>query len=813
MKELLIHRHRYEPDDDAPGGAVIRVDDGGFITFADINSEQLFGYDHTELRGQPFKQLVATRQDNPLLPPHDETLRSGETVMLTLRHRDGVFFTGHIQLRVDMMDADQAADAHIEQRPDLPLDNRVLNVVEEAGKLGVWEFDVRSNRLSWSDGVYRLFELRVGQEISPDHALYYFHDQQQRIRAAFRRCLRNGKPFRLDLDILTARQQKRWVRLSGKPLARGEHITSLAGTLVDVSDEYHRTAEKLHWRGLFRSLMAATEDLVVAVDRDLRILALNKAYADQFESTFGKRPEEGVLISELLEDSPNERRLYQRLWERALERDSFCVEMPLAQQERELPVYEIHYHRLRDSDGEIIGATHMARNISSRLRVSDNLNYLSSHDPMTGLLNRREFLVRLRRALELGVSRGTPCSLLYLDLDNYAEFNNEAGPGSGDRYLRELAGLLAAKVRQRDALARVGSDKFAVLLDNCSEAEARKVSENLRQVIESFAFEWREHVLQTTVSGGLIPIEESEQGSAEDLLALAADLCQTARNAGRSRIHVHRDQSIAMEEHAARELLEHLQQCIHRDDGLILEYLAMRPVSSVTWGDYVEILVRLPDNTAGADHWHPESFLPIAERFDLACQLDRQVIYRTLQWLNRQELLEPRLKLCSFNLSMASVMDTDLPDYIADLVESSRFPADVFCFEIRERDATQEPENVARCCEALKKIGCKLALDGVGASVQSYSLIAKLPVDIIKFDQSLMRTIEEDPVQQVIIEALHKIAEVSGKITVAPFIESDQALREVRRLGIHFAQGFRLLPPRALSDLAPVDLASRGGSR
>lgn len=813
MKELLIQRHRLDSGTGETRGAVVRVDDGGFIIYADAISEQLFGYEHTELRGLPFKQLVATRQDNPLLPPHDEALRKGEAIMLTLRHRDGVFFTGHLQLRVDMMDADQAADAHIEQRTDSPLDNRVLQVIEEEGKLGVWEFDVRSNSLSWSDGVYRLFELRPGQEISPDHALYYFHDQQQRIRAAFRRCLHNGKPFHLDLDMLTARQHKRWVRLSGKPLQRGEHITSLAGTLVDVSDEYRRAREKMHWQGLFRSLMAATEDLVVAVDGDLRILALNKAYADQFENTFHKRPQEGVLISELLEDFPNERRLYQRLWERALERDSFCVEMPLAQQERELPVFEIHYHRLRDSDGTIIGAAQMARNISSRLKVSDNLNYLSSHDPMTGLLNRRELLVRLRRALEVGVSRGTPYSLLYLDLDNFSEFNNEAGPGSGDRYLRELASLLTAKVRQRDALARVGSDKFAVLLDNCPEAEARKVADNLREVIENFAFEWRGHQLQTTVSGGLIPIEEPDQGDAETLLALAADLCLTARNAGRSRIHVHRDQSIALEENAARELLEHLQQCIRREDGLILEYLAMRPVSSVTWGDYVEILVRLPDSSTEAGPWQPESFLPIAERFDLACQLDRQVVYRTIQWLNRQELLEPRLKLCSFNLSMASVMDSTMPEFIRTQIQNGRFPPEVFCFEIRERDATQEPENVARCCAALKELGCKLALDGVGASVQSYALIAKLPVDIIKFDQSLMRSIETDPIQQVIIEALHKIAEVSGKISVAPFIESDQALREVRRLGIHFAQGYRLLPPRPLRDLAPVDVHTAGPGR
>ena len=802
MKEFLISRVRPDQPEERRH-ARIRIDDNGSITYADAAAEQLFGYDQHVLPGMLLKQLVATRQDNPLMPPHDEKLREGLPIIVTLRHRDGIFFTGEIKMRVQVSDADQAAEAAIDLRREAPLDPRVLQVIEEAGKLGIWELDVRHNHLTWSEGVYRLFELRPGQDISPDHALYYFHDHQQRVRASFRRCLRSGRPFCMDLTLLTARQHKRWVRLSGKALNKGEQVTLLAGTIVDVSDEYRRAAEKQHWQGLLRSLMAATDDLVVAVNTDLRILAMNRAYADQFERTFQHRPKEGDQLTQLLQEYPNERRLYQRLWERAFERDTFCVEMPLAQQERELPVYEIHYHRLLNADGETVGAAHMARNISSRMRAGENLNYLSSHDPMTGLLNRRELLNRIQRALDVGMKRGTPYSLLYLDLDHFAEFNTLSGPGAGDRYLRELANMLTAKLRQRDALARVAGDKFAILLDNCGETEARKVAENLRTTIETFSFEWRGHALQTTVSAGLIPIPSTEPGTSEDLLALAADLCQTARNAGRNRVHVHRDQTIAMAEHEARELLQHLQDCVQREEGIVLEFQSMRPISSVTWGDYIEILARLTDATPGSPHWQPDAFLPVAERFDLAQQLDRQVIERTLAWLSKHPLLEPRLKLCSFNLSLASVLDDTLADFVGTLLESCRFPADTFCFEIRERDASQHPEAIQRCCDDLHALGCKVALDGAGASVQGYALAARLPVDIIKLDQALIQNLADDPVQQVMVEALHKIAEVSGKITVAPFIESDEALREVRRLGIHFAQGYRLAPPRPLDELAP----------
>ena len=803
MKEFLVTRPRPDQSTEKRRPAFLRVDDNGLVTYADMAAEQLFGYDQLTFKGMPLKRLVPTRQDNPLMPPNDEHLRQGRSVQVTLRHADGIFFTANLELRAQMADADQAAQAHIELRSDRPLDNRILSIVETSGRLGVWEFEVAGNRLLWSDGLYRLFELRPGQDIEPDHALYYFHDHQQRIRAAFRRCIRDGTPFSMDLSILTASQQRRWVRLTGQALRQGTQISHLAGTLVDTSDSHHRAAEKQHWQRLLRSLMAATDDLVVAVDRNLNILALNRAYVDQFERTFGLRPAEGESLTSLLEAFPNERRLYQRLWERAFQRERFCVEMPLAQQERELPVFEIHYHRLVDSDGEVIGAAHMARNVTSRLRVSDNLNYLTSHDAMTGLLNRRELINRLRRALDVGMNNGTPYSLLYLDLDDFDRFNEEAGPGSGDRYLRELSTLLSAKTRQRDALARVATDKFGLLLDNCGEHEARKVAENLRAVIEEFQFEWQGQSLATTVSGGLVPMSERDSASAEELIALAADLCQTARNAGRNRIHVHRDEGIAMAESEARAGLRHLEHCLENPDSIILEYLAMRPVSSVTWGDYVEILVRLPNSDPQGAPWQPESFLPVAERFDLARQLDRLVISRTLGWLSQRELLEPRLKLCSFNLSRASVLDAEMVNFIQQAIADSPFPAGTFCFEIRERDAAQEPEAVQACCEALKAIGCKVALDGAGASMQSYGLVSRLPVDIIKFDASLMHHLHDDPVQQVILEALHKIAEVSGKTTVAPFIEDDEALREVRRLGIHFAQGFRLMPPRPLAELEP----------
>lgn len=165
------------------------------------------------------------------------------------------------------------------------------------------------------------------------------------------------------------------------------------------------------------------------------------------------------------------------------------------------------------------------------------------------------------------------------------------------------------------------------------------------------------------------------------------------------------------------------------------------------------------------------------------------MILQTLTWLADHRLLEPRLKYCGFNLSLASVLDDTFADFMESVIRVSNYPAECFCLEVREAHATQYPDEVAVLCDALHRIGCRVALDGAGASVESYSLAAKLPVDVIKLDRSLMLRLGDDPVQQIMVEALHRIAQESGKITVATFIENDDILRKVRTLGIHFGQG------------------------
>ena len=809
MKEFIIRRYRSEQSPASERQTVLRIDDEGKVLFADHQAEAVLGYDASELVGQPVHRILASRQDDPFAPANRHRIERGQNVLVTFRHKEGFFYTASLTLRLDMRDSDKAASATITLCDSSNRDSRLLRAAESSAGFGIWELDTRSNEMTWTEGMFQLLELRPGAEITPEQALFYCQTGQPRVRAMFRRCLRTGEAFSLDLDIVTSRQNQRRVTLSCRALKQGGRIPRLGGTLVDRTADMQLDKARQHASTMLAATTSATPDLVVAVDASFNLLHFNTPWARQFYETFGRHPEVGDNLSDLLNEFPNERRLMERLWHRAFERDSFVVEMPMAQQSRELPVHEFHYQRLTNDQGDVTGAVHVARRIEPKLNHASSEEYRIRHDPVTGLMNRKAFIARLLRTLEQKTHRESCDSLLYLDLDEFERFNDLAGSGTCDRYLRELAGNLGVRVRQRDALARLAGDTFALLIENCPEARARKIAQETLNLISDFVFDWQGHKLQTTASGGLLILDGDLPGDPEQLLSQAADLCHTAKTSGRNRVHAARAIAHQTDESTASKRVEQIRDALD-NHNLILEYQAMRPVASPTWGDHIEILCRIPTTADNEAALKPDDFLPIAERFDLAKRLDRQVIRQTLTWLGNQPLLEPRLKYCGFNLSLASVLDDTFADFMADALSDSAFDPGCFCLEIREAHATQYPDDVAVLCDALHRAGFRVALDGAGASVESYSLAARLPVDIIKLDRRMVQQLEEDPVQQVMLEALHRIAEAAGKITVATFIESDDALRKVRTLGIHYGQGYRLFRPQPLDELTPaaVDLTT-----
>jgi diguanylate cyclase (GGDEF)-like protein/PAS domain S-box-containing protein len=193
---------------------------------------------------------------------------------------------------------------------------------------------------------------------------------------------------------------------------------------------------------------------------------------------------------------------------------------------------------LRVGDGTVIGVVHVARDITHVRRVTAELQFRASHDPLTGLINRAEFERRLMQAVDSANIENKQHALLYLDLDRFKAVNDTCGHDAGDELLRKVTQALLRELRQSDTLARLGGDEFGVLLDGCSDEPALRIAEQLRGTVDEFRFTHREQVFSIGVSIG-VAVFGPGNAKLSAIMRSADAACYAAKKGGRNRVHLH----------------------------------------------------------------------------------------------------------------------------------------------------------------------------------------------------------------------------------------------------------------------------------
>ena len=194
------------------------------------------------------------------------------------------------------------------------------------------------------------------------------------------------------------------------------------------------------------------------------------------------------------------------------------------------PVFDEH-DRFRGYRG-------VARDATQALQMESRIAHIASHDALTGLVNRHEFLQRLQRVVDTASDRDTEHGLCYVDVDRFRTINDRCGHGAGDQLLIALAELLDGQIRRRDTLARVGGNAFAILMEHCSLSQVARVAEATHQAIGSFCFECRNESIDFTVTIGVVPINRASR-SVDGVLRATDRACYAAKSAGGGRVLVY----------------------------------------------------------------------------------------------------------------------------------------------------------------------------------------------------------------------------------------------------------------------------------
>ena len=429
------------------------------------------------------------------------------------------------------------------------------------------------------------------------------------------------------------------------------------------------------------------------------------------------------------------------------------------------------------------------------------LRHQAQHDDLTGLVNRREFEVRLERSMKSVHEVNAQHVFCYMDLDQFKLVNDTCGHAAGDELLRQVSVLLANRMRDRDTLARLGGDEFGLLLENCSLSDANQITNTLLKIVHDYRFMHDDKIFNIGVSIGMVVINTSFE-SVSEIMHAADSACYSAKKAGRNQSFLFSAGDIEVKQRRSQvEAIADITDEID-DEQFTLFCQPIVPLSSnVPAQNHYEVLIRKV-NLDGTIIL-PTAFIASAERYHLMPNIDRWVIKNTFSAY--RDMLDKSNDKCNYvfsiNLSGTSLGDKSLLDFIREQLAIYAIPATAICFEITETSAIVNLKNTIQLFSALRKLGCSFALDDFGSGMSSFTYLKNFEVDYLKIDGAFVKEMHINKIDHAMVRSIHSVAEAMNIKTVAEFVENEHILRELKTIGVHYGQGMHLGSPVAIKKL------------
>ncbi len=458
----------------------------------------------------------------------------------------------------------------------------------------------------------------------------------------------------------------------------------------------------------------------------------------------------------------------------------------------------------RNNHKHAIGAALIFRDISKSCQLANQLSWQLNHDFLTGLINRRSFEQCMESAVSSLRNSSISHALCYIDFDHFKIINETFDHAAGDEFLKQVSILIQKQIRKTDTLARLGGDEFGLILHQCTLEHALNVINLIREDIRNFKFTWEEKTFSFNISAGLIMLD-SESNSSSKMIIAADSACNIAKSKGRNRVHVcqTKDREI-LAHHSETQWVPKLLRALEENQFHLYSQPIVNVSPVLTENPKVinEILLRLKDETGQITL--PLNFIPIAERYGLMHLIDRWVIQRLFNFMCqiRRQDINPDLNLDNnmymINLSGASLNDDQFLDFVQENLDLYSIKPQTICFEITETMAIENLAKATQLIQKLRAIGCSFALDDFGSGMSSFGYLKNLPIDYLKIDGIFIKDIVQNRVDREIVVAINHVAHAMEIQTVAEFVENNEILLELNKLGLDYAQGYGIARPAPL---------------
>ena len=465
---------------------------------------------------------------------------------------------------------------------------------------------------------------------------------------------------------------------------------------------------------------------------------------------------------------------------------SYCVEYLFARDDGETCWIEDRGRWFADESGAPARAVGIVRVVTDRRAREDELAYLSSYDPLTGLLNRGRLTIILDEMIARCGEERLSGAYVVAAIDNLGIVNSNYGFSVADEVIVELSARLQRQLPAGDVMGRSAGNKFGIVFENCT---ARQMKETMRRLLACV----RDEVVQTkigpvsvTISIGGVMLPDGAH-SAQQAMARAEEvLSDIKQNA--------RDVCAVFEPSAERDLRRQFN--IEIADQLISALndrrirIAFQPIVSAHTREPVmyESLLRMekPDGSI----LPAQFFIPIAEQLGFIRMLD----HRALELVLRTLADYPKTRL-TLNVSGHTTSDTVWLETLVAGLRGARSIAERLTIEITETVAIHDIEEMASFVSMVRNLGCKVAIDDFGAGYTSFRNLKMLGVDLVKLDGSFVKDISRNPANFLFVRNFVDLARNFSIPTVAEWVSDAEDAALLQELGVEYFQGYHFGEP------------------
>ena len=430
------------------------------------------------------------------------------------------------------------------------------------------------------------------------------------------------------------------------------------------------------------------------------------------------------------------------------------------------------------------------------------VDYLATHDQLTGLPNRTLFLDRLAQAMASAKDKGEMLAVVLTDVERFKHVNDTFGRQAGDALLREVANRLRNDVGAGATLARVGADVFAVIYSNFEQAAVvAKDVHGRMDIAMADPFSVDGQVLQLAVRAG-VAFYPADGAEAETLFKNAEAALKRAKAQHERVVLYTPDLNARVAEQLGLE--SKLRRALERDQ-FILHY---QPKVDLDTGKVVslEALIRWQDPETGLVP--PMRFISLLEETGLILQVGRwamQEAVRTAAALRAKGL--PPLRI-AVNVSPIQLRQEDFVRAVEEVIAAAGGGAHGLDLEITESVIMHDIEANVRKLDELRSMGVELAIDDFGTGYSSLAYIARLPVGVIKIDRAFIRNLTEDANSNSIVSLIISLTHTLGRKVVAEGVETGEQAQLLRLLRCDQYQGYLFSKPVAAAEIERMLLSS-----